>query len=505
MKRFDKGYIYSCMFSDLINAMVIALLVGPDFLIEDEAGEILSVDGEAILWLLGIFLIAYLGCLVYRILYYRTSGYELTENEIKCKRGVLFQKNSVLEYQKVHAINKKQTIFQRLFGVAVLTIDSGSTNTSSVAEIIIIEKAPVVDELLERLRCMGEEAPQKEMPEEMLLTDTDSLYRFTSAKKMLYVGIQMVSALLYTACVCFVLILIISACNLFLRLHILGTWQSYFLYAVILTAVAMLIFTVISLISSVIQSFVGYYDFRITKRGSEIEIAYGLLVRHTNRFGYDRIKGVKISQNLAQRILGFATIKIEVIGYTNGTDENDVAIGTLVPFCKYSEAGEIISRIIPAYTPDKKQTKAVAFFPFISWFSAVYGIVMVAMEITLFWLMHIFGVPGKAMEIILSSVLGVGILVLIFKWISALLSYKTEGVAISEDKITTYSGGFTKLVTVFRVKNLIAVEDVTTPLRRKAGITSLILHLRTNALTNVVNVQIQDVGLVRKLEDKLRC
>lgn len=65
MKRFDKGYIYSCMFSDLINAMVIALLVGPDFLIEDEAGEILSVDGEAILWLLGIFLIAYLGCLVY--------------------------------------------------------------------------------------------------------------------------------------------------------------------------------------------------------------------------------------------------------------------------------------------------------------------------------------------------------------------------------------------------------------------------------------------------------
>ena len=97
------------------------------------------------------------------------------------------------------------------------------------------------------------------------------------------------------------------------------------------------------------------------------------------------------------------------------------------------------------------------------------------------------------------------ILVLIFNWISALLSYKTEGVAISEDKITTYSGGFTKLVTVFRVKNLIAVEDVTTPLRRKAGITSLILHLRTNALTNVVNVQIQDVGLVRKLEDKLRC
>lgn len=48
------------------------------------------------------FIVIFLCFMVYRILYYKTSGYELTEKEIKCNRGVLFRKRSVVDYRKVH-------------------------------------------------------------------------------------------------------------------------------------------------------------------------------------------------------------------------------------------------------------------------------------------------------------------------------------------------------------------------------------------------------------------
>ena len=53
-------------------------------------------------------------------------------------------------------------------------------------------------------------------------------------------------------------------------------------------------------------------------------------------------------------------------------------------------------------------------------------------------------------------------------------------------------------------KNLSAAENVTTPLRQKAGITSLVMHLKTNALSNEVKVHIQDSLLSEELEKLLR-
>lgn len=70
-------------------------------------------------------------------------------------------------------------------------------------------------------------------------------------------------------------------------------------------------------------------------------------------------------------------------------------------------------------------------------------------------------------------------------------------------KITAYYGGFTKNVTVFKAKNLIAAENVTTPLRQKAGITSITMHLKTNALSNEVKVHIQKDNLFKEIEQML--
>ncbi len=504
MKRFDKGYIYSCLLSDLFSSVIAAFVFLKNSFLDDEAeiGDVIAATPYLII----CCIVIYLCFIAYRVLYYRASGYELTENEIKCNRGVLFRKRSVLEYKKIHAINKKQSIFHRIFGIAILTVDSGSTNTSHQAEITIIEKSKTVDALLDELNTLKQSGLRTDVDtkKEVLLSEKDSLYRFTSKKKMLYTLINIASTSFFTALFGVLAIIVIGACKLMLQLDSLGTWGEFFLFAILLTVAVMLVLSVFSFIGCMIHSFVGYHNFTITKHGSDIQISYGLLERHTNTFSYDRIKAVKISQSLVQRMLGFAAIKLEVIGYTNESgNNNSVELGVLVPFCKYNEIGEILGKVLPDYVPDTKQTKSVSYLPFVSWFALILSIVTGVVLLQAILPMLIFNVSSPVIATVTLSVVGVEITILIIKALSSVLSYQNNGLAINNDKITAYCGGFTKNITVFMSKNLIAAENVTTPLRKKAGITSLVMHLKTNALSNEIKVHIQNNSLADELENKL--
>lgn len=505
MKRFDKGYVYSSLLSDLFGTLVVVFIFLKDFFLSGESNPEDIVAATPIFVI--AFVLIYLCFIAYRILYYKTSGYELTEKEIKCNRGVLFKKRSVLEYKKVHAINKKQNIFHSIFGIAVLTVDSGSTNTSHQAEITIIEKSKTVDALLDKLNALKEGGvpTADNLKEEVLLSDKDSLYRFTSKKKMLYTLINIASTSFFTALFGVLAIIVIGICKLMLQLDALGTWGEYFLFALLITVGAMLLCSVFSFIGCMIQSFVGYHNFTITKRGNDIQISFGLLERHTNTFSYDRIKAVKITQGLVQRMLGFASIRLEVIGYTNSTgdDNKNADLGVLVPFCKYDEIGEILAKVLPDYVPDKKQTKSVSYFSFASWFTLILGIItgVVLLQATI--PMLIFNLSSSVMVAVALAIVGVGVIILAVKALSSALSYQNNGLAINNGKITAYYGGFTKSVTVFMAKNLIAAENVTTPLRQKKGITSLVMHLKTNALSNEIEVHIQNSKLSEELEKLL--
>ena len=175
----------------------------------------------------------------------------------------------------------------------------------------------------------------------------------------------------------------------------------------------------------------------------------------------------------------------------------------LVPFCKYDEVGEILGKILPDYIPDKKQTKAVAFFPFIAWFALILSIIVGVVLLPTVAAMLIFHVSATIIAAVSFAVVGVGVIIFVIKALSAMLAYQNNGLAIKNGKITAYYGGFIKNVTVFMPKHLIAAEQVSTPLRQKAGITSLVMHLKTNALSNEIKVHIQEDTLSTEIEHLL--
>ena len=507
MKRFDKKYIYSSLLTDLFSSIVLVFIFFNNFIFNKESRTENVVENIPF-YIIG-YIVLYLCFIVYRILYYLTSGYELTDSEIKCKRGVLFRKNSVLDYKKVHAINKKQNIIQRLFGIAVLTVDSGSASISYRAEITIIEKSAVVDSLIDKLNLLKENGALNNVSElkteEVLLSDKDSLYHFASSKKMLYALINIASTAFFTAVFAVFAMICVSICKAMLQVDFLGTWGQYFRYVISIMLGAILLFSIGAFIESIIHSFVGYYDFTITKRDNNIQITYGLFRKHTNTFSYDRIKALKISQGLVQRILGFASIRLEVIGYTEsiGAGDTKSGFGVLIPFCKYDEIDQILCKVLPNYVPIEKQTKSVAIFPFMSWPLLIFGIIAGIFLMVVIAVMTLLHIPSTTLYTVVFAIVGVSVIGILIKLASAVLAYHTNGIAVENDKLTVYSGGLRKNITVFMTKHLVAVESVTTPFRKKHGIASLILHLKTNEFSNKIKVHIQKDTLTDELEKML--
>lgn len=493
MKRFDKGYLFYHLLTDLFLAVFFGFAFLDEAFLTNEEGELLGLQGEAILPFFLIVGVAYLLLCGYRALYLYRSGYALGENEILCRRGAFFNKRSHLEYRRANAINKKQNILQRLFGIAVLTVDSGATTQAATAEITVVEKSAVVDRLMKELKARqkGEAisfAEEEETVEAVRLTEKEGLYAFPKLKKLLYALINLASAAFYTLIFA---ILAVVAVGLFVRVLSGAGASSSVLAPVAMGAViVLLLIALFTFVTALLQSFIGYYGFGVRKTDEELEISYGLFVKSVNTFRLDRIKGVRITEGLIERLFGLCSIRLEVVGYGfegGGENQEEVAgLGLLVPLCEKREVKAILLRLLPDFVPDEPAVKPPRLAPFLCWPLLLLSIFTLLPMGTALGLMAILGAPSKAILLVFLSFLLVYVTVGAFLAVSRILCCKNGALAVCGGRITVYGGGFQKSTVVLTKRSFVALEKRATPLQEKAGISSAVLHFYTNAATNEV-------------------
>lgn len=505
MKKFSKTYIYYHLLVDFIVIFFIVFC----FFTEAFADEELIFSAEnlpkLILCFSLVFIAVYIVKTVYSILYYKTSGYNLLADKIECQRGVFFRKKSILEYKKIHAVNKKQNLFHRLFKIAVLTLDSGSANTGHTAEILIVENDCVVDKLVEeiKLRQSGNYQELETEREVIEKIERENLYNFTAKSKVLYSVINAVTTLAVLLVIT-ALVSVLFGLALPLLLKVLHVENLVLILNILIISIISYIGVgIFVFIVSILVSFLTYYKFSVYKNENDIEINYGFFVNNKNTFKLNRIKGVVITQNLIQKLFKFVSVKLEVIGYTESTnnENNAQSMGVLFPLCKESEVDENIKLVLPNYVPDKKQVRAKKYFPFVSWSSlfvsvfSLLAIIVVALELVIF---------KVATDTILTVVLILTltlVLILSLMLLGGLLEYYNNGIAVNGNKITIINGGFTKNTTVINRKHVVGIEDITTPMRKKAGIYSFKIHFRANDQTNEIRLKNVDESVVETLRN----
>ncbi len=511
MKRFDKGYLFYHLLTDLFLSVFFVLAFLDELFLVGEEGEVLGIQSEAILPCCLVMGAVYLLLCGYRALYLYRSGYALGENEILCRRGAIFSKRSHLEYRRANAINKKQNLFQRLFGIAVLTVDSGATTQAATAEITVVEKSATVDVLMREIKARqrGEAAPsceeEKQSEEAVRFTEKEGLYAFSKTKKLLYALVNLASAAFYT-----LIFALLAVGGVVLGASVLsraGVSSEVLAVTAIVAVIVLLAVALLTFLTALLQSFIGYYGFCVRKSDEEIEISYGLFVKSVNTFRLDRIKGVRITEGLIERFFGLCAIRLEVVGYgfegSGENQDNTAGLGLLVPLCERREAEALLSRLLPEFVPDAPTVKPPRLAPFLCWgqlFLAIFSLLPTGFAVGL---MAIFGASSRATLFVFLLGLLVYVVIAAFFAVSRILCFKNGGLAVKGGRMTVYGGGFQKSTVVLNKRSFVALERRATPLQQRAGIFSAVLHFYTNAATNEVkalHLSEKDVSL---LEDEL--
>lgn len=431
--------------------------------------------------------------IIYSCLYYKLSSYELTDNEIICQRGVIFKRKSILDYSRVHAVNKRQNLIQRILGLTALMVDSGSTVKVNAEIVIYLNKAEA-----DKLYC---ELQNKEAKATNTISEAkdeglkENLYKFTAKSKIAY---SFVNSLLLLC-----ILIIAGAIVGFILSNVDDLWdvKNVMLASFLTTMGAALVIYLIQLIVLIIKAFIGYYGFEIKKNDNKIEINYGLFTKIHNTFNIHKVKAIKVKQGLFQRLFKLAAIRVEVIGY-NEQAGNEINVGIFIPLCRKSQVNSYLEKILPNYQLDEANSFAREFRPLISWTLIFTGVAVClalysALMLGLFINMDIF-LYGSI------GILGIAAIILLVVFINSSLEKINQGLSISNDKITVYNGGLVKGGTSILKKDLIAIEDVTTAFRAKKGIYSYIIHFHTNAISNTVKVKVLDESLRDELLSSLK-
>ncbi len=503
MKKFSKRLIYHRIFVGFFLGIFASIYVLSSLLSENEE----AINPIAIFISLGTGFVVFVFYIIYGILFYHLSGYEIKENQIVCKRGVIFKKKSILDFSKINSVNKKQSIFQKMFGISSLKIDSGSTNSAKEEEVLVIEDTNVVNELYTLFKSIDKNNPVLSLNKENISLENNSfendsldvkaeenLYTFDSQSKIIYTFVNSFLYLFLTICTVFVICGSLYLTYLFPDENSEAITLGEILVVTISTFV---VFLAIFFLGSLLRAFIGYYNYKITKTNDTINVEYGLLVNNHNSFDLSKVKGVVITQGLFQRLFKLATIKVEVIGYVEGNN-NQASIGMLIPLCKKKEISTYLEKIIPSHIPLKQENKAKAFIPFISWYTIIGGLTSILLMIPA----SLISLAYNSIEALIaldSIILGIYLLGLVICLFDGLFAYYAQDIRIDSENITIYTGSIVKASTVINKNNIIAIEDITTPFRAKCGIYSYVIHFHTNAFSNTKTVRI----LGEEYRDKL--
>ncbi len=251
-----------------------------------------------------------------------------------------------------------------------------------------------------------------------------------------------------------------------------------------------LIVWVILLIGTCIQ----YAGFNARRRGSRVEVEYGLFSHTFKGIDIDRIQSVEITQTLFQRLIGYCTLAYGRLGSvtSDSSTSDDAALSAMIvhPFIKKSKVDEIIQGLTPEFAdyahPDTRVAPVarrraliregiVQGFGF--WALVVLTIALIQIDLLALDLSNPAHVDYLVAQALYMGALGylyaLAFIIMIVEFIGALLWYKSAAFGLDYKYLTITSGHYTTR-TVSMMRNKIQYGGTkTNPLQRRAKTVTL--------------------------------
>lgn len=475
MKHYHKRHIWYQLFISLFISLFIAFMIFASLFMEEDTVELEPVY---FLYLIIIYVVFEILSIVYILLKWHFTTYELTADAIILKKGIIYKHKKTLPYSKIHAIDYKQNIIEKLFRIKKLSIDSGATVNADIAEIIIIEDSNIVEQLTKEIQLKKDSNYQDHLINE----EDKGLYKFSFKYKLLDALFKSSFGLL---------LLVIFLITMFTLSYFFD--EEHTASRFIDISVVFLIVGLILYVGIFIYLVVRYYNYKVRLEGKYLIISYGIIKKIHNTLPLNRIKAIRIEEGFIRRLFKICSIKLELVGF--GSMSENMILNYYIPFCTKDEITNNIDQLQLDFRYHERNHKA----PRKSWkyFHSLPIIIFSSIYIAFVPIVFIF-------EVILFVYIGLYLFLILFILITTFLMYSNSGIYIDDIEVIVYGGAYNKKTTIILNENITCIEKVDTHLRAKQDIASFNIHFYNNVAKNVERAHLLDKNIYEELVKSIR-
>lgn len=320
------------------------------------------------LWAWLAILLAGLG---FVLLSFWRKTYELTDDELIFRSGILERRVRHLPYHKIQNIQRNQWFFLAPFHLESIAVDSGGHNDkdnqitlsvvpSWLAEVLEAKRQDNSQNLQDLLTAAqtGEKAPESEEASAAATAAVTSNHRDDYRA-----SVASLVAYALTSFDVFVQFLIFFGA-FFSHVDMDSHWvkaltKRFSAQAVsigfFLLLLAVLLFVVILLVFNVIRIIVLYFGFSVNQNAEHLTIQRGLFQKKTLHLAIKRVQAVQFRQNIFRQLLGYVSVKVRIITDANGDDQTSRMMPTLIPLVQTKQAYELVSNWLLVVPKDDRQ------------------------------------------------------------------------------------------------------------------------------------------------------
>ena len=280
------------------------------------------VRGNQVLWIIGGVVAALVFVVGISQIWWRRSGFKITDEEIETRRGVLNNEIRTVRFDRVQAVDVIEQFAPRLAGLASVRIEAAGNATAAVdiTYLPLEEAEEVRSEILDRIR---ERQPGFKVKGEDDAGEGDGA-------DALVAPIPMHRSLIGTA----------------FQMSALFTLAWAMVPLMTELTAAAIIPVAIGFLPRIWRTIDQSWRFTSTTDGNMFYLTYGLANRRSQSVPRDRVHAVQVRQPMFWRLFGWWTVSVVVAGYGS---ESNRATGTskLLPVGTWEQARDVVDALGP--------------------------------------------------------------------------------------------------------------------------------------------------------------
>jgi putative membrane protein len=307
--------------------------------------EIVTNAGEnqfelgGLLWILPVLAVVVLLAAIAGFISWYFTRFVIDDEELRIDTGAIFKKSTKIPFERLQSVDIVQPLAARIFGLAELRLDAGNS-TTKLRYLTRSKASRFRDYLL--TRAHGHQASIRDLDQQSVANVFTDLG--VADQPLVQVSPQrlIVSFLLSTEW------LIPAAISIII---LVGTSA----FEMLPLALGALIPLLIGMLSLIWRRVIGMFNFTLAESPRGLRITRGLTNLTSQSVPINRVQGVKTSQPLLWKPLGWYRVDIDILGHAHEDGENSesTASSVLLPVASREEVELALARVLPGFDLDR--------------------------------------------------------------------------------------------------------------------------------------------------------